>query len=256
MGAQNFSRKNAGQKQVKVTTKKKKKKNPVHSVVIVFKCSSSYKSIVSIWLVNIYYIYYILRKSLDERHSFRECGVLFIIFHNMSIILCSVSFRSLFLWAAAPSDDCKYISFKYFLQDLQEYLAANIGGSHFPYEAQAVLSLLVNRLSVANLISSHYMRNDSSQWSGKLIYWDGVLFTDHSVSTSVQALWCMTSAGAGSVWSGLIMEAQTVRLINSEGSAHSMWECVRHAEALSGEQLGLSSWSLWHLMLPQLMTED
>lgn len=47
------------------------------------------------------------------------------------------------------------------------------------------------------------------------------------------------------------MEAQTVGLINSEGSTRSTCKSSCHAGVLSREQLGLSSWIPWHLAPPQ-----
>lgn len=47
------------------------------------------------------------------------------------------------------------------------------------------------------------------------------------------------------------MEAQTVGLINSEGSTHSTYKSFCHAGALCTERLGLSSWIPWHLAPPQ-----
>lgn len=64
-------------------------------------------------------------------------------------------------------------------------------------------------------------------------------------------LWCMTFARSGSGCSRLIMEAQTVGLINSEGSTRSTCKSFCHAGALSREQLGRSSWNSWHLAPPQ-----
>lgn len=68
--------------------------------------------------------------------------------------------------------------------------------------------------------------------------------------TANRTLRGMTSARPGSGCSRLIMEAQTVGLINREGSTRSMCKSFCHAEALSREQLGRSSRNSWHLAPP------
>ena len=49
--------------------------------------------------------------------------------------------------------------------------------------------------------------------------------------------------------SRLIMKAQTVGPINSQGLTHSMWESVCHTKAVSRQQPGLSPWNPWHPVL-------
>lgn len=69
--------------------------------------------------------------------------------------------------------------------------------------------------------------------------------------TAPQTLWCMTLARPGSGCSRLIMEAQTVGLINSEGSTRSMCKSFCRAGVVSREQLGQSSRNSWHLAPPR-----
>lgn len=60
--------------------------------------------------------------------------------------------------------------------------------------------------------------------------------------TGPGTLWRMTFCQPGWGCSELIMEPQTVGLINCEGSTRSMCKSVCHAGAVSREQLGQSSW--------------
>lgn len=64
--------------------------------------------------------------------------------------------------------------------------------------------------------------------------------------TGPGTLWRMTFCQPGWGCSELIMEPQTVGLINCEGSTRSMCKSVCHAGAVSREQLGQSSWNSWH----------
>lgn len=64
----------------------------------------------------------------------------------------------------------------------------------------------------------------------------------------------MTFARRNSGCSSLIMEAQTVGLINCEGLTLCTRKSFCHAKALSREHQGLRSQILWHALPPQLLS--